>query len=125
MIDVLLAVPHPILAMGLHDLLQMEAGIRVVATADTKQQALALVEELQPQVVIWDFDDIDYYVASDVEMLLRLTTTHPQVAIVVVTSFPLAYYDDELFQVGAAGYLQKEELPVRITQTVKAIAASG
>jgi two-component system, NarL family, response regulator DesR len=125
MIDVLLAVHHPVLAMGVQALLQLEADIRVIATADTKQKTLPLVEELLPHVVIWELDDIDLSVSLDVELLTSLTTTNPQVAIVVVTNFPLSYYDNHLFQVGAADYVQKEELSARITDTVKAIAATG
>jgi DNA-binding NarL/FixJ family response regulator len=124
MIQVLLAIPHPQLVLGLQELLEMEADIRVVATADTKERAVALIEELQPQVVIWDSDDIDSYMSPDLELLTRLGTTQPHMVLLVVVGFPLSYYDNRLLQVGAAGYIQKEEVSTHLLGTVKAIAAS-
>jgi DNA-binding NarL/FixJ family response regulator len=124
MIDVLLAVPHPILAMGLQELLQSEADIRVVASADTKERALELFEELQPKVLVWDLDDIDSYLSPDLDLLTRFIAANPQVAILVIVGLPLSYYDDLLFQVGVAGYLPKEEVSAQLIETIKAIAAS-
>jgi DNA-binding NarL/FixJ family response regulator len=122
MIDVLLAVPHQVLAAGIQELLQRSADIRVLAKAATKQKAFALVEELHPHVVIWDFVTIDGYVSLDLEMLTRLTATNPQVSVLILGDFPLSYYDNRMRQVGAAAYLPKYELAYCLTEIVKAIS---
>ena len=53
-ISVLLVDDHAVVRQGLRMLLQTEPGIDIVGEADNGTQAVSLVEELRPAVVLMD-----------------------------------------------------------------------
>ena len=94
-------------------------GIEVVGAAADGEQALALVAEHHPDAILLD---LHMPVLDGIGATRRLTAEHPNVAIVVLTT----YADDstvlEALQAGARSYLTKDADRTSIAQALRAAA---
>ncbi|MGH3453510.1 MAG: response regulator [Nocardioidaceae bacterium] len=118
-VEVILADDHPVFRDGLAVLLDSIEGIRVVGRAGTGREALDLVAQLHPDVVVMDVNMPDL---DGIEATRRLTMESPHVGVVVLT---MAEDDDTVFaamRAGARGYLLKEAGPDDIVRSITAVA---
>jgi DNA-binding NarL/FixJ family response regulator len=118
-VEVILADDHPVFRDGLAVLLDSVEGIRVVGRAGTGREALDLVAQLHPDVVVMDVNMPDL---DGIEATRRLTMESPHVGVVVLT---MAEDDDTVFaamRAGARGYLLKEAGPDDIVRSITAVA---
>lgn len=106
---------------GLVLLLDALPDIDVVGSAPDGEQALALVAEHQPDAILLD---LHMPVLDGIGATRRLAAEHPEVAVVVLTTFA----DDgsvlDALQAGARSYLTKDADRTEIAQALRA-AASG
>ena len=106
---------------GLQMVLDVIPDLEVVATVADGEQALAAVAEHQPDAILLD---LHMPVLDGVGATERLTREHPEVAIVVLTT----YADDETIiaalKAGARGYLTKNADRREISQALHG-AATG
>lgn len=104
---------------GLVLLLGSLPGIEVVASAADGERALALVAEHAPDAILLD---LHMPVLDGIEATRRLTAEHPEVAIVVLTT----YVDDtsvlEALHAGARSYLTKDADHTEIAHALRAAA---
>ncbi|GAA1978227.1 response regulator transcription factor [Amycolatopsis minnesotensis] len=102
-------------------MLDLADGIDVLGTATNGEEAIALVAEREPDVVLMD---LNMPVLGGVEATERIRAAHPGVRVLVLTTFD----DDEsilaALRAGASGYLTKEADRAKIEQAVRA-AGSG
>ncbi len=105
---------------GLVVLLGLLPDIEVVASAANGQQAVDLVAEHQPDAILLD---LNMPVLDGVETAKILTARHPEVAIVVLTT----YADDvnvmAALRAGARGYLTKDADRAEIAGALRSAAA--
>ncbi|HEY3829096.1 MAG TPA: response regulator transcription factor [Solirubrobacteraceae bacterium] len=105
---------------GLQMVLDVMPDLEVVATVADGEQALAAVAEHQPDAILLD---LHMPVLDGVSTTERLTREHPEVAIVVLTT----YADDETIiaalRAGARGYLTKNADRREISQALHGAAA--
>lgn len=105
---------------GLELLLGTMPGIEVVAVAANGQAALDLVAEHNPDVVLMD---LNMPVCNGVEATTRIHADHPNVRVVVLTT----YADDTsivgALRAGALGYLTKDAGRADIHRAITAAAA--
>jgi DNA-binding NarL/FixJ family response regulator len=103
-------------------LLKRAAGLQVVATCGSAEEALAELVTHQPDVVLMD---INLPGADGVECVRRLKLLLPQVQVLMLTM----YEDNErLFNsilAGADGYLLKRTVPTQLVQAVREVKAGG
>ncbi|MER7179044.1 response regulator transcription factor [Streptomyces hyaluromycini] len=106
---------------GLVLLLGLLPDVDVVASAANGEEALALVAEHHPDAILLD---LHMPVMDGTETTRRLTADHPDVAIVVLTT----YADDrsvlDTLRAGARSYLTKDADRLHIAHTLRG-AASG
>ncbi|MFC6883977.1 MULTISPECIES: response regulator transcription factor [Actinomadura] len=103
---------------GLVLLLEMLPGLEVAGAAGDGEQALALVGELRPDVVLMD---LRMPRVDGVEATRRIKAAHPDVEIVVLTTYA---DDDSIFaalRAGARGYLTKDAGADEIARAVRAV----
>ncbi len=104
-IRVIIADDHPIVRTGLRLMLGTNAGFELVGEAADGAEALRLVEEQQPHVVLMD---LRMPGMDGIEALEHLRRQWPQVAVIILTT----YNEDHLMirgmQAGARGYLLKD-----------------
>ncbi|TDD15996.1 response regulator [Nonomuraea diastatica] len=116
MIRVLIADDHPVVRQGLRTFLDLQDDITVVAEAGDGAQAVELVGELRPDVLLLD---LKMPVLDGLGALERLTGTATR--IVVLTSVSDRSDVGPAMRAGASGFLYKDVDPSALVQAVRAV----
>lgn len=121
-IRLLLCDDHELVRTGLRGFLELQPDMVVVGEAGTAEEAIAAVPTTAPDIVLMD---LVLPGLSGVEAVRRLRERHPEVRVVVLTSF--AGQDAVLSAVraGAAGYLLKDIGPGELADALRSVAAGG
>ncbi len=104
-IRVLLADPHALFRRGVRIVLEEEPDIEIVGEASEGPEAVELVEQLVPDVVLMD---VRMPGLSGIEATRRVRALVPGVKVAILT---VSEDDEDLFasvRAGATGYLLKE-----------------
>ncbi len=121
-ITVFLLDDHEVVRRGVADVLETDAGIRVVGEATSASEALSRVPALRPDVALLDVRLPD---GDGVTVCRDLRSAMPELKVVMLTS----HSDDEaLFgaiMAGASGYLLKQILGQDLVSGVRTVAAGG
>lgn len=118
-IRVLLVDDHPVVRSGIRGLLEQAVDIEIVGEASTGEQALQMVEDAPPDVLLLDMELPDIQgtrVAQQIQLL------YPKVKLLALSAHDDSVYVKELLELGAAGYLMKEEAPDVIIEAVRGVA---
>lgn len=107
---------------ALRVILDAEAGLEVVGEASTGAEAVSVVRELRPDVVLMDvrMPKTDGIRATE----LILAGLDPAPRVVVVTTFEHDSYVYEALRAGAAGFLLKRAAAEELVQAVRLVARS-
>lgn len=103
-IRVVLAEDQSIVREGLRFLLNSKPDLEVVGEAADGQQAVDLVEQLQPDIVVLD---INMPKLNGLEAARRIHTTFPNIGLLILTIYDNTEFFFEAIQAGAAGYILK------------------
>jgi len=118
MITVLLVDDHQLVRSGIRRILDDVEGIRVVGEAASGEEALKLVKECAPEVVLMD---VNMPGIGGLEATRKLLRADEQLRIIALTVHVDEPYPSRLLEAGALGYLTKgcdEAEIVRAIQTV-------
>lgn len=118
-IRVVLVDDHAILRDGLAALMGREEDITVVGQAGDGTGCLALVEGLQPDVVILD---VNMPGVSGIDACRSIRERHPGVHIVVLSMYEDEEYVRRALSAGADGYLLKEIVSSELIAAVRGAA---
>jgi NarL family two-component system response regulator LiaR len=117
-LKVLLAEDHPVTRQGIRKLLDDEGNFIVIGEAGDGEEAVQMVEELKPDVVIMD---VAMPKLNGIEATRQIKLIRPATAVLILS----AYDDDEyvfgLLEAGAAGYLLKTASGDELTQAIRAV----
>jgi len=119
-ISLLLADDHTVVREGTRELLEREPDMKVVGEAGDGEQAVRLVSELQPDVVIMD---IAMPKLSGIEATRQIKTLCPSTAVLVLTAYDNDQYVFALLEAGAAGYLLKDVRSQELINAIRAVNA--
>ncbi len=118
-IRVVLADDHPVVRNGIRHMLEKVVDIEVLGEASTGGEALQLVEETKPDILLLDMEMPDL---NGREVAARLQSLGSPVKILALSAYDDPVYIRELLELGAAGYLVKEEAPETIVDAVRGVA---
>ncbi|MGI5507093.1 response regulator [Lentzea sp. CA-135723] len=107
---------------GLAVMLDLDPDITVVGTAPNGQEALAAVQDFTPEVVLMD---LNMPVMGGAEATRNLRRSHPELPVVVLTTFDDDESILEALQAGARGYLTKDADRKTIIQAVRGAHAGN
>jgi DNA-binding NarL/FixJ family response regulator len=117
-VEVVVVDDHPVVRQGLRTLLA-SAGIMVTGEAGDGQQAIRVVREVAPDVVIMD---LTMPVMNGIEATRRILAQTPHVAVLVVS---MAGDHESVFaalRAGARGYVLKGTDPANLVRAVESVA---
>lgn len=119
-VNILIVEDHQATLEGLSAGLGREPGFNVVATSDNSDEALKLVEEKKPQVVL-----LDLHVPGErgpksmIEEFCRI----PDLKIVVFSAENRLAFVQTVLTMGVAAYLLKSERISKVAETIRAVVA--
>jgi DNA-binding NarL/FixJ family response regulator len=118
-IRILLADDHPVVRGGIRALLSKVNEMEVVGEASTGAQTLELTASQQPDVVLLDLELPDI---EGIHVAQQIRQQFPDVKILALSAHDDAFYIRGLLELGAAGYLMKDEAPDMIVEAIKGVA---
>jgi two-component system response regulator NreC len=118
-IRLLLVDDHAVVRSGLRMLLENEAEFEIVGEAGTAGEALRLLDQLRPDVVVMDIGLPDM---SGIKATGEIKTRQPQVAVVALTIHEDEEYFFKMLDAGASGYVPKRAAPEELLTAIRAAA---
>ena len=119
-VRVVLADDQPLVRSGLRVLINDNSDLRVVGEAGTGDEAVRLVDELRPDVVVMD---IRMPGMDGIEATRMITAAENATRVVVLTTFDEDDYVYAALQAGASGFLVKDMALDDILAAIRVIAA--
>jgi DNA-binding NarL/FixJ family response regulator len=116
---VLLVDDHPVVRAGIRNLLGKAPDIQVVGEASNGVDALRLVSELSPDVMLLD---MELPGLTGNEVAQKLQKGGSSVRILALSAYDDKQYIHELLSNGASGYLVKDEVPEVIIEAVRGVS---
>ena len=107
MIRVLLVDDQALLRMGFRLVLDAEPDLEVVGEAGDGRTALEQAAALTPDVVLMD---VRMPGMNGIDATERLVAAHPEIRVLILTTFDLDEYAFAALRAGASGFLLKDEI---------------
>ena len=117
-IRVLLVDDQQIIRQGLKSLLNAKPDLEVVGEAENGQQAIAQIEDLQPDVVLMD---VRMPVMDGVAATRQISQQFHETKVLVLTTFDDDEYVSQAIRVGARGYLLKDTHSEDLAAAIRAV----
>lgn len=119
MIRTLLVDDHMVVRVGLRALLDEEPDIEVVGEAGNGVEAITLVQELQPNVVVMD---ISMPEMDGLEATRRIREECPSVNVLILTVHAQERYLFPVLKAGAAGYVLKSTVDSELIDAIRTVS---
>jgi DNA-binding NarL/FixJ family response regulator len=116
---ILLADDHAVLRAGLHALLVAERDLEVVGEAADGREAVALAEELRPDVVVMD---ISMPIMNGLEATREIAARLPETHVLALTMHAEEQYLLQVLEAGGAGYVLKRSADTELMRAIRAVA---
>lgn len=119
MTKILIAEDQAMVRGALSALLSLEDDIEVVAEAANGQEALALTEQIDVDIVL---TDIEMPLMTGIELAEKLATTKPELKTMIMTTFSRAGYIKRALKCGVMGFILKEADSEELVEAVKSVS---
>lgn len=117
-IRVVLAEDHALVRAGLGALLRNVPGVEIVAEAGDGQEALRLIREHRPDVVLLD---ITMPGLNGLDVLVRIKDDCPSVGVIILSMHANDEYVRHALRTGANGYVLKDASAADLEQAINAV----
>ncbi len=118
MIRTLIADDHALVRAGIRALVEKIEGIIVVAEAGKGNEAIDLINELKPDLVLLDITMPD---GSGFDVLHHLKKNLPEIRVIVLTVHEAGEYAIRALREGAAGFLPKSAASTELEQAINTV----
>jgi len=118
-IRVLLADDHKLVRAGIRSLLGKLHDVEVIAEASNGLEAIRLVEENEPQIVLMDLSMPEM---NGLEATQHLTRTFPKVRVIILSIYSDEEHVYQALRAGAAGYLLKGSATEELELAIRSVA---
>jgi DNA-binding NarL/FixJ family response regulator len=119
MVRILVADDHDIIRRGLKELLTARPGWEVCGEAKTGREAVALAEQLKPEIVVMD---ISMPELNGLEAARKIHKLFPAVGILILTVHFADQLLTEIVEAGARAYVMKSDADRDLVSAVEALS---
>ena len=120
MINVVIVDDHALVRLGMKRLLEGVRDIKVIGEAENGEDAITLVKESKPDVVLMD---LKMPGIGGLDATRRLIRFNPKLKIIVVTVCREGPFPDRLVRAGAAGYITKDTNAEELITAIRKVVA--
>ena len=117
---ILLADDHGIIREGLRSLLEKESDLEVIGEAQDGRKAVALAQELSPDIVIID---ISMPNLNGIDATRQIVTACPKVKVIALSIHSNRRFVAKMLKAGAKGYLLKDSLFEELSHAIKTVSS--
>jgi len=121
-VRIVLADDHDLVRSGIKALLSLVEGVEVIAEARDGKELVALVESLDPDIVM---TDISMPVMDGINAIAEIHAKNPKVRMLVLSMYDTVDFVKRAVANGACGYLMKDAPPFELEQAVRTVMATG
>ncbi|WP_339835747.1 response regulator transcription factor [uncultured Maribacter sp.] len=119
---IVLADDHALVRDGIRSLLESEADLKVIGEASNGQEAIELVEKVQPDLLIID---IRMPVMNGIDAVEALTKSNTQVKSIILSMHDSEEYILKSISAGANGYLLKDTDKTEFIKAIHTVRDGG
>ncbi|MCW8334305.1 response regulator transcription factor [Vibrio sp. SCSIO 43135] len=117
-ISVVIVDDHQVVLDGFIARLELEPEIEVVGTASNGMEAIDVVNELTPDVILMD---VSMPLMNGIDATRLIREEHPEAKVLMLTMHDNREYIMKVMQAGAVGYMLKEICSRRMVQAIKTV----
>ena len=118
-IRLMLVDDHEVVRLGMRAAFELESDIHIVGEASNGAEAVAKIVVLDPQVILMD---VRMEKMSGIEACREIKSTHPDIAVLMITSYPDEEAVTASLIAGASGYLLKNVSRAELLKAVREVA---
>ena len=122
MIRLVIADDHELIREGIKKIVRHSTDLKIVGEAADLKQAIALIAEVRPDVVVLDINLPDY---DGLDGLAELLRHFPALRVVMLSMHPEERYALPAMRAGAFGYVSKAAAAVELVDAVRCVAEGG
>ena len=120
--QILIVDDHPVVRQGLKQLIDQEEGYCVCSEAADEDEALANIEEYDPDIVIVD---LVLKSTSGLELIRSIQRLWPSLPILVLSMHDESLYAERALRAGARGYVMKQEVIETLMTGIARVLSGG
>lgn len=119
---ILLVDDHPLIRTGFAELISREPDLQVCGESGNAEEALQLVQEHLPDLALID---LKLRSGDGLDLCARLSTTRPDLRILVVSIRDERLYAERTLRAGAHGFISKEADQAQLLEAIRAVLSGG
>ena len=119
-IRIVIADDHPVVRIGVKNMLQSDAGLEVIGEASDGDEAITGTLELLPDILLLD---LQMPRLPGLEAMRAIMSGSPTVKILLLTSTITTQQIIEALQIGARGIVLKDALADHLTTAIRAVSS--
>jgi DNA-binding NarL/FixJ family response regulator len=119
MIRLLIVDDHEMVREGLKAMLVTEQEFAIIGEASNAEQAFAIIEREQPDVILLD---IRLPGMSGIEVCRTVSERYPQIAVLILTTYTDETLIAQCVQAGARGFIIKDIERLDLKRSIRAVA---
>jgi DNA-binding NarL/FixJ family response regulator len=111
---------HPLVRESLKKIIERESDLFVCGEGEDRDQALELVANCRPHLVIVD---LTLKNSHGLELVKDLCNQHPEVQTLVLSMHDEMLHAERVIRAGARGFISKQETPLKILLAIRQVLA--
>lgn len=119
---VLILDDHPIMRLGMAQLIDAESDMVVCGQTGTVREAMALLQQTEPDILLTDLSLPDKH---GLELIKDMQTLHPACLILVLSMHDESLYAERALRAGARGYLMKATAADHLIKAIHKVLSGG
>ena len=117
-VKIIIADDHTLIRAGIRQLLQNIKGVEVIAEASNGREAVQLIKELLPDIVLLD---VAMSELNGLDVTEHINKENISVSIIILSMYANEEYVIQALKVGASGYLLKDAAPSELELAINAV----